>query len=109
MKINDQVKGPYGQCKIVGFNEDENTYDVIYEYNKNKTVSVKKEDLQPLFKNLSSESLKRAAEKTNYSNKLIDPIIFANDYDIEHIEEILTMDKKQIIKHKGEVIYSERI
>lgn len=109
MKINDQAKGPYGQCKIVGFNEDKSIYDVIYVYDKNKVVKEKAEDLKPLFKNLSSESLKRTAEKINYSDKLIDPIIFSKDCDIEHIEEVLTMNKEQIIKYKGEVIWKQDV
>lgn len=106
MKINDQAKGSNGQCKIVGFNEDKSIYNVIYAYDKNNVVNEKAENLKPLFKNLKSESLKRTAEHLGKDYNLIDPFDFANDYDINFIEEYFTMDKKQIITYKGEVIHT---
>ena len=107
MKINDQAKKGKYQCKIVGFNADKTIYNVVYANDKNNIVSEKAEDLEPLFVNLKSESLKRTSEHLGKDYNLIDPFDFANDYDINFIEERFTMDKKQIITYKDDVIWTQ--
>lgn len=77
------------------------------------------------FKNPKSESLKRVVETLNERNVLknqynniVDPVDFAKEHfkaepdeiiniNPELIEEIITLDKKQIIKYNNEVIKSE--
>lgn len=55
-------------------------------------------------------SVKEYAETLNKGYKnLIDPTIYADKYDINFIEERITIDKRQIITYKGKELYNELI